>query len=210
MKRFYRSRTERVIAGVCGGIGEYFNIDPVLVRVIAVALIFFGGAGPIAYLIGAVIIPLRPEEAPAAEVKEEEKGEKKAAKVPMPADRETMQKHIQLLGGLYLVFSAIFLVAAIIVFAFVAGGGWISGDEGVIAITTIIATIVAGVLVLISAPGIICGVGLIRFRPWARILAVVLGVLNLINFPFGTALGIYTIWVMMNPTTESLLRLESD
>ena len=56
MKKLYRSR-ERVIAGVCSGIGEYFDVDPVLVRVIWIVLIFAAGGGIIAYLLAWIIIP---------------------------------------------------------------------------------------------------------------------------------------------------------
>jgi phage shock protein PspC (stress-responsive transcriptional regulator) len=56
-RRLYRSRGERVIAGVCGGIARYFNVDPVLVRVGAVALIFLGGAGLLAYIAAVLLIP---------------------------------------------------------------------------------------------------------------------------------------------------------
>lgn len=57
MKRLYRSRKNRVIAGVCGGIAEYLDVDPVLVRIIAVVLLFVGGGSLIAYIIGMIIIP---------------------------------------------------------------------------------------------------------------------------------------------------------
>jgi phage shock protein PspC (stress-responsive transcriptional regulator) len=68
-RRLYRTRDDRVIAGVCGGIARYFNIDPVLVRVGAVALAFLGGAGLLAYLAAVLLIPKegesgRPPEAP--------------------------------------------------------------------------------------------------------------------------------------------------
>ena len=60
-KKLYRSRDNRMIAGVCGGIGEYFNVDPTLIRLawalISVPLAFFGGI--VAYIIAAVIIPER-------------------------------------------------------------------------------------------------------------------------------------------------------
>lgn len=55
-KKLYRSRTNRMVCGVCGGIGEYFNIDPTLVRLLW-ALFCFVGGGVIAYIIAAVIIP---------------------------------------------------------------------------------------------------------------------------------------------------------
>jgi len=61
MKKLYRSPKEKVIAGVCGGLAEYFSTDPVLVRVIAVLLAFAThGAAVIGYIIAWVIIPSRP------------------------------------------------------------------------------------------------------------------------------------------------------
>ena len=65
---------------------------------------------------------------------------------------------------------------------------------------------IAGILVLLSAPGIIGGMGLLKRQSWARILVLVLGVINLINIPFGTALGIYTIWALTHRETEELFR----
>ena len=58
-KRLYRSENENMIGGVCGGISEYFKIDPVIARLVAVALIFVHGIGVLAYLIGWIIIPLK-------------------------------------------------------------------------------------------------------------------------------------------------------
>lgn len=63
-KRLFRSRTDRVLGGVCGGIGKYFSIDPVLVRVGWAVLFFFGGAGLIAYIISWIIIPEEPDRQP--------------------------------------------------------------------------------------------------------------------------------------------------
>ena len=59
-KRFYRSRDDKKLAGVCAGIAEYFEIDPTLVRLIWVVFTFAGGAGLIAYIIAAIIMPERP------------------------------------------------------------------------------------------------------------------------------------------------------
>ena len=61
MKRLYRSRRERMIAGVCGGIGEYFNVDPTLIRLgWVILLVMSGGLGLFGYLVAWVIIPERP------------------------------------------------------------------------------------------------------------------------------------------------------
>jgi phage shock protein PspC (stress-responsive transcriptional regulator) len=56
-RRLYRSRDERVIGGVCGGLAEYFGIDPLIVRIIAVGLVFAGGAGFLAYLAAWLLVP---------------------------------------------------------------------------------------------------------------------------------------------------------
>ncbi|MDE6953577.1 MAG: PspC domain-containing protein [Erysipelotrichales bacterium] len=59
-KRLYRSRRESMICGVCGGIAEYFDVDPTLIRLGAVILIFGWGSGLLAYLVAAVVIPKNP------------------------------------------------------------------------------------------------------------------------------------------------------
>lgn len=59
-KRLYKSKRDVMICGVCGGIAEYFDVDPTIVRLIAVVLILGWGSGLIAYLIGAIIIPKNP------------------------------------------------------------------------------------------------------------------------------------------------------
>jgi phage shock protein C len=59
-KRLFRSRQTRVLGGVCGGLGNYLNIDPVLIRVIWAVLIFAVGLGFLAYIIAWIIIPEEP------------------------------------------------------------------------------------------------------------------------------------------------------
>ncbi len=61
MKRLYRSRKNQILGGVCGGIGEYFDIDPVIVRLLFVLLALAGmGVGILVYIIAWIIIPLEP------------------------------------------------------------------------------------------------------------------------------------------------------
>jgi phage shock protein C len=66
-KRLRRSRNERVIAGVCGGLGEYFGLDPVILRILWLVLVLAYGTGVIAYIICWIAMPERRpgEEAPA-------------------------------------------------------------------------------------------------------------------------------------------------
>jgi hypothetical protein len=52
------------------------------------------------------------------------------------------------------------------------------------------------VLLALSIPGIIAGIGLLSYQPWARILTIILSILDLVSIPFGTALGIYGLWIL--------------
>lgn len=60
MKRLYRSRENKMLGGVCGGLAEYFDVDPSLIRLITVAIMFIPGAGILAYLLAWLIVPLNP------------------------------------------------------------------------------------------------------------------------------------------------------
>jgi phage shock protein C len=60
-KRLYRSRTDKQLAGVCGGLGKYFNIDPTIIRLAWVISVFCAGGGLFAYLLAVIIVPKEPE-----------------------------------------------------------------------------------------------------------------------------------------------------
>jgi phage shock protein C len=60
VRKLYRSRTDRVLGGVCGGLAQYFNTDPTLIRVAFVLLTVLGGAGPVLYLGMWIIVPKEP------------------------------------------------------------------------------------------------------------------------------------------------------
>jgi phage shock protein C len=66
VKKLYRSRTDRRIAGVCAGVAAYLDIDPTLVRLIWVATVLFAGGGVLGYLIAWIVLPEEPVFAPAA------------------------------------------------------------------------------------------------------------------------------------------------
>jgi len=60
MKRLYRSGRNKILGGICGGIGEYLNVDPTIIRLLWLLFVFAGGAGLIFYLIVWLIIPKNP------------------------------------------------------------------------------------------------------------------------------------------------------
>jgi phage shock protein C len=65
-KKLYRSRDDRMIGGVCGGLADYFDVDPTLIRVAVVLLFLMYGVGVIPYLIMCVVVPEEPTTQPVA------------------------------------------------------------------------------------------------------------------------------------------------
>lgn len=61
-KKLYKSTTDRKLCGVCAGIADYFNMDPTVIRLIWVLVVFFGGAGILAYIVCALVIPDEPQQ----------------------------------------------------------------------------------------------------------------------------------------------------
>jgi phage shock protein C len=86
MKKLYRSRKDTKIAGVCGGIAEYFNVDSNIIRLLAVLTIFFGGGGIIAYIIAWIIIPLEPVEDESSDKQTSRSREKNQAETIVDAE----------------------------------------------------------------------------------------------------------------------------
>jgi len=104
-KRLYRSRKEKMIAGVAGGIAEYLELDPVFVRIAFVCLIFFHGAGIIIYFVSALIIPK--EELFATEQPEDEKQNRVVEKQAEKAKRKSYMEKI--VGAILIILGVIFL-----------------------------------------------------------------------------------------------------
>ncbi len=122
-----------------------------------------------------------------------------------------MNTHVKVLGVLFLVFSALGVLAALVVGIGIGGAAGIVGatsdaDPVVIPVLGLAGSILVMVLLALSLPGLAAGVGLLKFQPWARILAIVLCAINLINFPFGTIFGAYGLWVLLSKETEGLFR----
>jgi len=102
-KRIYRSTSDKVIGGVCGGLGEYFGIDPTWVRVLFVLSLFAEGVGLLAYLIGWIVIPKEPEFAATATPAEGETMNSQQSAVSQNATGEQKPRGAGFLPGVILV-----------------------------------------------------------------------------------------------------------
>jgi phage shock protein C len=107
MKRLYRSRKNRMLGGVCGGIAEYFSIDPVIVRLLAVVLFFAGGSALLAYVIALIVIPYEPFAATADTSKDEAPA---AAAAPVQASQGTSDAVPLFLGIALIIIGVVFLL----------------------------------------------------------------------------------------------------
>jgi hypothetical protein len=116
---------------------------------------------------------------------------------------QQLEQHVPILGWLHIVANAFFLLIGGFVFLLLTTVGAISGDPDAVAILSVVGLFVGGLLLLIGLPGIVAGWGLLKRKPWSRILALVVGILGLVNFPIGTAIGVYTLWVLLHPESTA-------
>jgi apolipoprotein N-acyltransferase len=112
-----------------------------------------------------------------------------------------MAKHTSILGILWIVVSVFHLIPGLVIFGFSHAGFPFLPAQLRGFLVPIIGAL--GVLIAITAvAGILAGWALLTHQPWGRMFAIVIGCLKLISFPFGTALGIYTLWVLASPGAE--------
>lgn len=111
-----------------------------------------------------------------------------------------LDRHLRILGILWVVAGALFVIPGFVLMTIssivrVA----IPATETVgRVVAPLVLSIIGGSLFLVAAGGILVGWGLLKHQSWARIAAIVLGIVSLLHPPFGTALGIYTLWVLLS------------
>jgi hypothetical protein len=115
-------------------------------------------------------------------------------------------RHAHLLGILWIAYSAVSLIGGVILMivshTIFGPLGLPSMRGGPPMFIRPLLSAIAVVLICKAAAGIAAGLGLLQRQDWGRILAIVLGAISLINIPFGTAIGIYTLWVLVSPGAD--------
>ena len=114
-----------------------------------------------------------------------------------------MRDHVRILGWLYIVVAAFNLAAGLFLLLALGGAAVIAhasaGPGGLPGVLAAFAMVLGGIMLVSALPSLVVGIGLLRWRPWARIVGVVLAVFHVLHFPVGTALSIYTFVVLLNP-----------
>jgi hypothetical protein len=119
-----------------------------------------------------------------------------------------MHTHVKVLGALNVVLGAFGLLSAAALMLIFGGATWLVGAAGdpdaaiAIPILGLTGVTLATFLLVVSLPSVIIGVGLLQTRSWARVAGIVMSLLNLFYFPFGTLLGAYGLWVLFSRDTE--------
>lgn len=111
---------------------------------------------------------------------------------------QDMRQHVTILGWLFVIGHALFLAIGAFLFLLLTGIGLLAVDDPEARLVLpIVGTTVGSLLIVLSLPGLIAGYGLLTAKPWARVLALVIGILNLVNVPIGTIIGVYACWVLL-------------
>lgn len=110
-----------------------------------------------------------------------------------------LERHLHTLGILWMAIGGLFLIPAVLLMVFGRSARFIlHGQEPFAPFFPILLYLVGSTMLLLAAGGVCVGLGLMQRQPWARTAAIILGVLALFHPPFGTALGIYTLWVLLS------------
>jgi hypothetical protein len=122
-----------------------------------------------------------------------------------------METHVRTLGILHIIFGSLGVLAALVILLIFGGLAGLVSTTSQMEDAHVAVPILGGIgafvfffLLAVSVPGLVAGIGLLQFRPWARILTIILSVVDLFHVPFGTALGIYGLWVLLSQGSERL------
>ena len=109
----------------------------------------------------------------------------------------SIESHVRTIGILHIVHSAFLVLIGLFLLALMAGIGAVTEDETAFFVLGGIGTLLSVILLILALPGLIGAVGLLQRQPWGRILTLVVSFLKLIDFPLGTALGVYSIVILL-------------
>lgn len=122
-----------------------------------------------------------------------------------PSGGERIETHLTIVAALHIALGVLGLLTFAFAFFVVVGTGIAMWEVEGTALGTTIAAVAIMFLAVLSVPGIVGGLGLVYRKAWARILLLVVAFIQLINIPFGTALGIYTLWVLLQDEARRAL-----
>ena len=107
-----------------------------------------------------------------------------------------MGRHVRILGWLHVALGIFDLLLGMAAFGIMSGIGVVSGDPHAFGVMSLIGGFAGAVMLVMAIPNLLCGIGLLRnWGGWVIVLAVILGLINVMNVPIGTAIAVYTFWI---------------
>ena len=126
-------------------------------------------------------------------------------------ENSKMKKHVTLVGSIQIGFSVLGLMAAVAIFVALTFARGFTGDDNegqmVLSFLSISLPLLIGFL---STVGLIGGIGLLSYKPWARYLVIIVSALGCVNIPFGTIKGVYCLWVLLQDETIKLFTIQNE
>lgn len=133
-------------------------------------------------------------------------------------DEQQLQTHVPITGWLLIAHSMLGVIGGLIVFALIMTGSWffteltpvVNDPEGtriftiLTTINTLMAVLIGGLVIGLSLPALVAGIGVLARKSWARILGIIVAVFALISFPIGTLIGVYVIFVLMQDAATNI------
>lgn len=117
-------------------------------------------------------------------------------------EKRNMKQHVSFVGALHVGFGILGLLGALAVYlSFHFAFSFVEHEPLAQKLLSFFGNTLSLIIAFFSVLGIVGGIGLFSFRPWARILVMIVSAINCLNIPIGTAKGIYSIWVLMQPET---------
>jgi hypothetical protein len=127
-----------------------------------------------------------------------------------------MDTHVKVVGALNVVLGAFGLLIAAATMLIFGGATWLVGAAGgpdaatAIPILGLTGAALSTFLLVLSLPALVIGIGLLQRRAWARVAGIVISLLNLFNFPFGTLIAVYGLWVLFAKDTERVFTTHAE
>ncbi len=119
--------------------------------------------------------------------------------------QERTVRRVQTVGWIHLALSSLGILGGLALFGVIAPLGLLSADPTAALVTGTVGSILAGVMFAIALPGLLAGIGLLRRRSWARSVGIVVSALLLFSVPIGTALGAFSLYVLLQDDTRRYL-----
>jgi len=123
-------------------------------------------------------------------------------------ERRNMKQHVSFVGAIHVGFGILGLLGALAIYiSFKFAFSFVDHEPIAQQVLSFVGGTLSVIVMFFSVLGIVGGIGIFSYKSWARILVMIVSAINCLNVPIGTAKGIYSIWVLMQPETQELFEV---